>query len=209
MQSSAPLMSLVCKIQGYQDLNTVMFKLNKAYEKFNPNLITIRADVERDLESRRMRQRQDEAYQQSLQRDRAKKIQRQLAKEQARKEAELQQLKQQWLKWRKSTLLPESSNRSQTARIAMRLPNGQRIQFKFNKDCKIEEIYAYIECNYLNNVVIDYEDEIVKPIGFEYDYEFKIYSILPRQEIPVDYDTRIGDSELLSPSGNLIVEMDS
>ncbi|ODV84981.1 hypothetical protein CANARDRAFT_28713 [[Candida] arabinofermentans NRRL YB-2248] len=215
VQQSAPLLSIFCKIQGLGSTKTpeaniqrVMSKLQRAYNKFNPTLVTLRAEYERQNESRNMRRVQDQAYENSLKRDKLRKIEKERQLKEAADRKKLQELEIQWLKWRKSVLLPEAIETGTFARVAIRLPNGTRIQHKFPKTASIEEIYAFVECECLGkDIEIDNDDMIQRPIGYVHEYKFNINSVYPRETLQVDSDTLIETNGLVYPNGNLIVEM--
>jgi FAS-associated factor 2 len=150
--------------------------------------------------SRVIREQQDQAYQASLQRD------RQIA-EQRRQEILLAENKEQYLKWRLSTLLPEvdSTLKGNYARIAVRLANGEKISRRFDKDAKLEEIYAFTELyqkGLLNNPIQNVE----RPSDFVYPYGFRLISPMPRAEIAPSLDISVKDESSIWPNGNLIVE---
>ncbi|QPG75275.1 hypothetical protein FOA43_002626 [Brettanomyces nanus] len=197
MQQSAPILSLVCKIQGDLNVDEVIARMRRAYDKFNPTVANLRAEYERHSQARLMRKLQDQAYEKSLQRDK----ERRLEKERQDKQ---EQLEKQWRRWRKSMLRPEMDLLGEYARVAIRLPDGGRKQFKFDKHCKLEELYAYVEC--MHEQLTDGE-VVAKPEGFQYKYTFKIVSVMPRKEVEPDETTELKDCTAVYPSGNLIVEM--
>ena len=200
-RTSAPVLSLVCKIQGYTPLEEVVSRMNKAYNKFNPNVTTLRAEYERQSQARLMKELQDQAYQKSLQRDRERRIEHE-----NKHKAEL--LKKKWIRWRRSVLKPEVTEAGQFARVAIRLPDGTRVQRKFGKQCSPEEIYAYVECNYISREEADNEGEanLTKPDGYTFKYPFKIVTVMPRNEILVDETAPIESCEAIYPSCSLVVE---
>ncbi|KAH3661744.1 hypothetical protein OGAPHI_005922 [Ogataea philodendri] len=207
IQQSSPVLSMVCKIQGPTPVEKVISKFQKSYSKFNPTLQTLRAEFERLEHDRNTRQLQDQAYENSLQRDRLRRLAEAREQRAHQEQLQLAALKTQWLKWRKSTLLPEP--RSGGARTAIRLPNGSRLRRNFDKTAKIEEIYAFVECCQLNDVEINDSDSLERPIGYEHRYEFQIYTVYPREVVSVDDDVAIADSQQVFPDGNLIVELNN
>lgn len=199
VQNSAPVVSLVCKVQGYNSCDEVLARMTRAYNKFNPTVATLRAEYERTAQARAMRDMQDQAYQKSLQRDREKKLAKQA-------EQELRHNSKKWRAWRRAQLRPEENSTGEYARVAIRFPDGHRTQFKFNKHCKIEELYAYIECECLHSNE-EAPSAPSKPDNFTYKYPFKVVSVMPRSEVEPDETTQFKQSSLLYPSGNLVVEM--
>lgn len=200
-RTSAPILSLVCKIQGYTPLEEVLSRMNKAYNKFNPKVTILRAEYERQSQARLMKELQDQAYEKSLKRDRERRIARE-----NKQKAEI--LKKQWIRWRRSVLKSEITESGQYARIAIRLPDGTRIQHRFGKQYPLEEIYAFVECNYISKQDTSGSSEAAcaKPQDYNFKYPFKIVTIMPRREIPADETASIESYDTIYPSGNLVVE---
>ncbi|VEU20665.1 DEKNAAC101555 [Brettanomyces naardenensis] len=205
IQQSAPVLSLVCKIQGSSSVDEVIGRMNRAYEKFNPTVASLRADYEKQYQSRLMRKLQDNAYDKSLRRDKERRLQRERKRKEEEEKVIREKKRKQWIRWRGSILKPEATERGQFARVAIRMPDGHREQFKFDKECSLEELYGYVE-NKLEGKDIG-EGEVSKPEGYEFAYPFKIVSVMPRTEIPVDESTKMEEYNLVYPSGNVIVEL--
>jgi FAS-associated factor 2 len=198
--STAPALTCVSRVQGLVSPNNLIEKFSGQIERLEPSLISIREERQQQELSRVIREQQDQAYQASLQRD------RQIA-EQRRQEILLAENKEQYLKWRLSTLLPEvdSTLKGNYARIAVRLANGEKISRRFDKDAKLEEIYAFTELyqkGLLNNPIQNVE----RPSDFVYPYGFRLISPMPRAEIAPSLDISVKDESSIWPNGNLIVE---
>lgn len=195
MQQSAPVLSLVAKLQGYKSLNATLNKLDRAYKKYNPTVNQLKLNMS-SLHGA-VRSLQGDAYDNSLRRNQQQRFERQQNQE---------ALRDQWLKWRKSTLAPECNERGEYSRIAIKLPDGSRVQLKVNKTCSLEEIYALVECNLLQQIQIDESTTYEQPENYVHEYDFDIYSLVPRQLLPRDRSTIISENPLVYPNGNLIVE---
>ncbi|CCH42284.1 UBX domain-containing protein 2 [Wickerhamomyces ciferrii] len=201
--TSAPTLNVVAKVQGFVPTDKLVDKLSSQIERLEPTLVTIRAERQQEELARVIREQQDQAYQTSLQRDRQKQ-------EEKRQKRLLAQNKEQWLKWRLSTLKPEveSSKKNEYARIAIRLSNGERLMRRFDKNLPIEEIYAYVELKEkgLLDGLISGGTNISKPEGFVYKFDFNLISPMPRAELSPSLDVLIKDEPVVWPNGNLIVE---
>ncbi|CDK26174.1 unnamed protein product [Kuraishia capsulata CBS 1993] len=197
--TSAPVLSLVSKVQGYQDVYKVITKFSKAYDKYNPTLITLRHDHEQIEQDRQVRRAQDEAFERSLNVDRERTRQHQL-RQQRERDREL------YLKWRTLSMKPEpdTSAKGTYARVAIRLPDGSRTSRRFNKDISVEEIYAFAEASSTGIISLEIPPDVEKPEGYEHEYSFRLIQVMPRMEVSCD-DTRIEDS-VVWPNGNLIME---
>ncbi|ODQ47603.1 hypothetical protein PICMEDRAFT_21317, partial [Pichia membranifaciens NRRL Y-2026] len=195
MQQSAPVLSLVAKIQGYKSLNATLNKLDRAYKKYNHTVNQLKLNSS-SLHGA-VRNLQGEAYANSLRRSQHQRQERQQNQE---------ALRIQWLKWRKSTLVPECNERGEYSRIAIKLPDSSRVQIKVKKTCSLEEIYALVECTFLQQVEIDDSVVYEQPANYRHEYKFDIYSLVPRQMLPRDTTSVISENPLVYPNGNLIVE---
>lgn len=198
--TSARSLTVVSRIQGLASSNQLIEKFSNQIERYEPSLISIRAERQQQQLSRVIRQQQDQAYQASLQRDR-------LISEQRQQERQLEENKNLYLKWRLSSLLPEveTNLKGEFARVAIRFSNGERISRRFNKNANLEEIYAYAEL-YRKGLLDNSIENADKPENFIYPYNFKLISPIPRAEISPSLDDLIKDEPSIWPNGNLIVE---
>ena len=200
--TSAPTLSVVCKVQGNISADKLVDKLSSQVERLEPTLISIRTERQQNELSRVIREQQDQAYQASLQRDR-------MIAEQRRQEQQREQNEQQWLRWRATQLLPEVpiEQKGQYARIAIKLTNGERISRRFPRDSPLEEIYAFVQCHSRGLIGQDVSSSVSKPQGFTYIYPFKLITPMPRSELQSSTTIHIKDEPTVWPNGNLIMEM--
>lgn len=198
--TSAPTLNVIVKVQGLITPDKLIDKLSSQIERLEPTLVTIRAERQQEELSRVIREQQDQAYQASLQRDRQRQ-------EERRQQRILEQNKEQWLKWRASTLRPEvdASEKGEYSRIAIRLSNGERVLRRFAKDVTVEEIYAFVELSE-KGALDPPRGNVSRPENFTYPYAFTLISPMPRVELAPSSDILIRDEPAIWPSGNLIVE---
>lgn len=191
MQQSAPVISLVSKIQGYKKLNTVLHKFDRAFQKYNPMLENLRTEL-----TPVFRTVEDDALTNSIRRN-----QQQIS--------DNRQLEKQWLQWRKSKIQPVSPDSEQNVSIAIRFPDMSRKIIKVNKDCSLEEVYAIVACNLIENIEIDNEsyDDYEEPLNFNYRYKFDLSTVLPCEVLQPSTELLIRDNSLICPTGNLIISM--
>ncbi len=197
--TSPPALSVILKTQGLIPVDKLVDKLSSQIERLEPTLVTIRAERQQEELARVIREQQDQAYQLSLQRDRQRE-------EERREERLLQEITDQWLKWRAFTLKPEvdASKKGEYARIAIRLSTGERVLRRFAKDVAIEEIYAFVELS--EKGLLNSGENVPKPEGFIYPYLFRLISPMPRAQLFPSRKTLIKDEPIVWPNGNLIVE---
>ncbi|KAI0162253.1 UBX domain-containing protein [Xylariaceae sp. FL1272] len=223
-------MSIVKRLAGPLSSATYLAELQTAINKYSPDIAGVRAERTAQEVSRNLRTEQDSAYERSLARDRERVRQRKEAesaaaaavkKEKEDKEAaeRLENKKQQWRRWRATTVKPEpetTADPKDVVRLALMLPSG-RVVRKFDKGTTVEELYAFVECydilttnSELNGGEVnektegDIELPAEKPDEYTHLYAFRIASPLPREVFQPDDTETLG--KRIGRSGNLIVE---
>ncbi|KAH8648386.1 hypothetical protein BX600DRAFT_389021 [Xylariales sp. PMI_506] len=212
-------MSIVKRLVGPVSAATYLAELQTAINKYSPDLATARAERSAQEVARNMRAEQDNAYERSLARDRERARQRREAEaaareaeQRAREEAALAEKRaaqrQQWRRWRASTIPsePDTDTTSGVVRLALKLPEDSgavRIVRKFAASTTMEELYAFVECFDLLSLSQGGAAGEA-PDGYEHDYRFRIVGLMPRVVYEPDAATTLG--EKIGRSGNLIVE---
>ncbi|KAI0395201.1 UBX domain-containing protein [Xylariaceae sp. FL0594] len=223
-------MSIVKRLAGPLSPSTYLAEIRTAINKYAPDLAGVRAERTAHEVTRNLRTEQDDAYERSLARDRERARQKKeaeaaaaAAEKKAQEEAEaaerLIRQKQQWRRWRATTIKPEpesTANPKEIVRLALLLPTAGRIVRRFTADTTVEELYAFVECYDIltTNPELNGEDEkrgftdddlpAEKPEGYAHVYGFRIASPLPRVVYEPSESATIG--ERIGRSGNLIVE---
>lgn len=230
--SLALVMKTLITIQGETDPMKFISTIEEKMEAHTPVITSLNIEKQRSEDEKRLRQCQDDAYQQSLAIDRerervAREEAQRVAEQKAREHAECeerqraaetkQQLKeakkqqeQIWRKWKASQIKPEfDSATEKAARISIRMPSGERIVRKFSGNQTIDDIYAFVECYDLikDGTVVPEPSESPSP-DYVHEYTFQLASTLPRQVIPADVGIKISDNKMLWPSASLVVEVD-
>ncbi|KAI1378922.1 hypothetical protein F4677DRAFT_352715 [Hypoxylon crocopeplum] len=210
-------MSIVKRLAGPLSPSTYLAELQTAINKYAPDLAGVRAERQAHEVARNLRTEQDSAYERSLARDRERARQRReaeeaaaLAEKRAREQAEAAErraaLRQQWRRWRATTIAPEpeaAASSKDVVRLALKMPDG-RVVRKFAAATTMEELYAFVECyEFLNDDVVE-EKAPQKPDGYEHEYKFRIAAPLPRVVYEPDRVATLGST--IGRSGNLIVE---
>eukprot|EP01023_Acetabularia_acetabulum_P030112 TRINITY_DN2835_c0_g1_i6.p1 TRINITY_DN2835_c0_g1~~TRINITY_DN2835_c0_g1_i6.p1 ORF type:complete len:273 (-),score=52.00 TRINITY_DN2835_c0_g1_i6:259-1077(-) len=166
-EEDAERLTLVTQIQGLVSADVLLESLGQGVDNFEPRLVAERAEQQEREFSRKLRDEQDEAYQESLRMDREKEEkanqirqeqQEQLKKQQQeeetkRLELERQQLKEQEFqnriqmrKQQKGASLPEEPavGTPSTTLIRIRLPDGSNQQRRFNDQDKVSVVYDFV-----------------------------------------------------------------
>lgn len=210
-------MGIVKRLVGPMTPATYVAGIQTAIAKHAPDLNGVRAERAAQEIARNLRSQQDSAYERSLALDRERARQKReaaaaaaAAEKRAREEAEaaarLEALRQQWRKWRATTIAPEPDAGAKDAvRLALNMPASSgagRVIRRFSSGTTLEELYAFVECYDLLQEESQAE-KASKPEGYEHKYAFHIASVMPRETFEPN-DATIGDK--MGRGGSLVVE---
>lgn len=211
-------MGVIKRIAGPISPDAYVSYIQKAMEKYAPELDCVRAERAAQAVARNLRSEQDSAYERSLARDRERARQRKeaaaaaaAAEQRAREEAEaaerMARLREQWRKWRVTTIAPEpDTSVKDSVRLALTMPvssGGDRVIRRFDRETSLEDLYAFVECyEFLKDG--ESTEEVAKPEDYEHRYLFQISSVMPRETFAPDTTITIG--EKVGRGGSLIVE---
>ncbi|EAZ63256.2 secretion lowering protein [Scheffersomyces stipitis CBS 6054] len=207
----------------------VLKNTGKLLEKYDPQLISSRFDQQEIEFARLIKQQQDDAYLQSLELDKQKKLQKE-------KEAQTKLDEQNTLALQKYFLLflfssdyrAEITGGADRSRIAIKLPDGRRIVEAFNKSISVSELYLYIEVKLFIDKLIDEDGELnneddlkdsihtimedltidsfSREMYFEkYSFKFEVIQPYPKKVVTVG-DEAIEKVPELKSGANLLVE---
>ncbi|KAA8894627.1 thioredoxin-like protein [Sphaerosporella brunnea] len=197
--TSSQGMSVVARIVGTVTPAQFTAKLQTAINTHTPALDRIRATRAAQEADRAIRDQSQRAYDASLQRDRARKEAEEAARRAAALVAETAAKREQWRRWRASTIPAEPPADGAVARLSIRTIAGDRVVRRFARETPMEVVYAFVD-----SLGIDADDVGgEKPQAYQHQYGFRLVSVMPREEFLPDATT-VG--EVLWPSGNLIVE---
>lgn len=206
---SAPKISLILKIQGGigpdQDADTLILnKFIKRMVKYDTELISIRNELREKYMSEVMRRQQDMDFQRSLLRDKRKK-----------EEKANRKLTEQYLQWRLTYFLSlmADADRTNKAKVALKLVDGSRITFYFHKEAPISDIFEFVELHsrgMLQGDVAPVSDSEARVLfkDFSMPYRFRLVSAVPPRQVLNDLDrsAKIMHIDYVYPSGLLMVE---
>ncbi|EEP82195.1 conserved hypothetical protein [Uncinocarpus reesii 1704] len=218
---SSTAMSIIARIPGLTSPSAFLEKVRTAVNQSKAPLDRVRSSRAEQQATRTLREQQDSAYERSLAIDRERARQRREAEaEKARLEREEQERQaaaekfarslEQWRQWRAQSIPAEPpATDTESIRISIRLPSGERVIRRFPGNSNIEELYAFVECYEV--LKAQYEDaassaaEVTEPEGFEHKYGFRLVSPMPR----VVYEVTTGGTvkERVGKGGNLLVEI--
>ncbi|KAI0012042.1 hypothetical protein F4779DRAFT_570173 [Xylariaceae sp. FL0662B] len=215
-------MSIVKRLVGPLSSSTYLAEIQTAINKYAPDLAGVRAERAAHEVARNLRTEQDSAYERSLARDRERARQRKeaeaaaaAAEKRAQEEAEAAERRaaqrEQWRRWRATTIAPEpdaGSAAKDIVRLALKMPEGSstngRVVRRFAAATTMEELYAFVECCDLLDADADVDEKTERPDAYEHEYRFRIVAPLPRVVYEPDAAATVG--ERIGRSGNLIVE---
>jgi FAS-associated factor 2 len=215
-------MGIIKRIAGPMPPSRYLASLTSAMDKYKPDLEGVRAERVANDFAHNLRAEQDAAYERSLARDRERARQRREAEEAAaaeerriREEEEaaerLEQKRQQWRKWRATTVRPEpNASVKDSVRLALNMPEGfggGRVVRKFSKETTLEELYAFVECYTILSAESsgdDDDEKVAPPEDYTHKYDFRIALVMPRETLTPDATVTL--AEKIGRGGNLIVE---
>lgn len=206
---------IIGRLAGVMTPQAYLTGIQEAVTKFKPQLEALQAERTAQASERNLRSDQDSAYERSLAQDRARAEQRRRAEAEAAaaaqqaaeteaKKRELERKIAQWRRWRVKSIRPEpGTEEKEVVRIGLRLPgSAERITRRFHADSRIEELYAFVECQ--DVLKEEGGQETQKPEAFEMEFGFRLVSPMPRQVyLPEEEGTIL---QKIGRSGNLIVE---
>lgn len=179
--------------------------LESILKKEYPRLLQLRQQKQNIEVERIIREQQDARFNESLRRDQERSRQEEEATNRRRHEEQQQELRKQWLLWRKKYLRVEAPAGHDSSKIAVRMPDGNRIVRKFDATLPIEEIYAFVEL--YNEDLLSSEDDYFQndpPANYDHIYKFKLVVPVPRKEL--DQSKTIGEEAAIYPTGNIVIE---
>ncbi|KAK1781301.1 hypothetical protein QBC45DRAFT_405784 [Copromyces sp. CBS 386.78] len=217
-------MGIVKRIAGPVSPSVFIAGIRGAIEKYAPDLDSVRAERAAQDMTRNLRSEQDSAYERSLAIDRERARQKREAaaaaaeaERRAREEAEAaerkEKLRQQWRRWRATTIAPEPDVSVKDAvRLALNMSQSSgrgRVTRRFAPDASLEDVYAFVECYdllYPENEEErgDVEETAGKPDDYEHKYAFRIASVMPREVFEPTVSVTI--AQKMGRGGNLIME---
>lgn len=138
-------------------IKKVIKNLHKLMDNFNPQLITQRIDKQEIEVSRLLKQQQDDAYTESLEKDRLKRLQKE-------NELRIKQDLERQVKWRENFLFSLIQNKwfetlnandSPKIKVSIKLPNGKRIIEIILTSITTNQLHLYIELKIFINDLIN------------------------------------------------------
>lgn len=184
-------MTLVSRIEGPIPAGELMLQLSNLYNEHEHDLVSARHDREVRSQNQLIRQQQDEAYLESLQKDREKQRKKQ-EEERLKREAEELELKRKEEELqrerdtanRRVTLRkqleeqpqPDASN-PLAIKLLIKLPSGRRYERIFLKTDPLSELYKFVFSN----------EECPK--------NFEIETNFPRKVVPCTEETQMSIQE--------------
>jgi len=175
----------------------------------------------RDQE-RQMRSEQDRAYEEAGRKDieRIKAKQEKLESERKAKEQEKKteqektkqsKMAEQWRAWARKELIPlepTSLTSSATARLSVKLPDGQRLIRKFPKEATLLQVYAWVECEaYPASTKADDMISATKPSNHQHSFEFQMSTLFPKKVLSKqELDKTLEQVGGLVPDASVVVE---
>lgn len=188
-----------------------MFRhLSKCLTNYNPQLVTKKYDKQEIELSRLIKEKQDEAYLESLLQDKVKKQEKERKLQEELSSKNLQLLKNgylahlansQWFQKRVEDIAPAN-----LVRVSIKLPNGKRVIQKFDKTAPLKEIHLFVELQLFEQPE-DVEEVNMEPHEYyeKFGFGFELFKPLPKVTLPSSMQTIEEFGELRS-GDNILVE---
>ena len=212
-------MGTVKRLVGPMSGSAYAAEIRTAMSKYAPDLEAVRSERDAQAVARNLRTEQDSAYERSLARDRERARQKKeaeaaaaAAEKKALEEAaaaELrQQKRQQWRRWRATSIPAEPvAGAKDIVRLALKMPEsmgGERIRRSFAGDSTVDDLYAFVECYDVARDGSGVDEKASRPDDYEHEYRFRIASPMPREVYEPSKTATL--LEKIGRSGNLIIE---
>ncbi|QBM86597.1 UBX domain-containing protein 2 [Metschnikowia aff. pulcherrima] len=168
--------------------------LSRNLNDYNPQLVTKRFDKQEIELSRIMKDKQDEAYLESLESDKVKKVEKEIKRREDELQKKLKDLRKGFIKHLVETHYFDSQIQgllaSDLVRISIKLPDGRRIVQKFAKSSTMCEIYLFVETQ-LQDESDDTEPAQMSVAEFleKYDFSFELFKPVPKCSLPSTGET--------------------
>lgn len=190
----------------------IVKNLAKSLETYNPQLVSRRFDKQEIEVSRMLKDQQDSAYLESLERDKFKKF----AKEKKEKDAQELQAR---IETRNAFLgriissdwfASVNGNASLTTRVAFKLPDGRRIIEVILKELSVNDVYLLIELKLFAAEKKDLQLDPSPTISHEdyyaqFPFRFELIQPFPKKVLAATSAT-VGEVAELRSGANLLVE---
>lgn len=214
MASMSVIYKADCSLEDGQSLAAIIGKLAKILSRhlsdYNPQLITKRLDKQEIELSRLIKEKQDEAYLESLESDKVKKIE----KEKEQKKKELQETLAVMRSGFVSHLISSEYfqnllavvDQKDVVRVAIKLPDGKRIVQKFPKSLRMAEVYLFVETQIQSGELTSGGSELsVEDFVEKFDFSFDLFKPHPRTLLSSTLAT-IEESGELRSGDNILFE---
>ncbi|CDK27748.1 unnamed protein product [Kuraishia capsulata CBS 1993] len=225
-----PLMSTIARFQSFKGLDDprkLTKKLGKVMDNFEPQLVAQRYDKQEAELSRLIRQQQDEAYEQSLLKDKQRTQEKRQKEEFERQELLRLQQRDIYFKLGAIKLLERTDSdwvKGEYTRLQIRNNEGLRVLQNFAKDETLYDVYKFVSTKmYISQAMAEEgfkdEQELINKFeeelslldvtvvdGYEHQFEFELISPLPKYNLKPDKSTKVAEVKAIWPNGNILVE---
>ncbi|EEB06543.1 UBA/UAS domain-containing protein Ucp10 [Schizosaccharomyces japonicus yFS275] len=207
---------VTASMSGVLSAESLMTTITNAFVRYLPPLERLHNSLAEQNAARELRAEQDRAYNESLAADRKRQTQarlqreRELAMQRQKRETEAKDrafrsyIRSQWIE-------PATPSASDTARISIRLPDGNRVIRVFSKSALIRELYDYADAYYYKETdaqaSVDEDEEYLRNFNvktYPYEHSCRVYTLMPR--VLLDPSTVIESNKYIYPNGNVVVE---
>lgn len=193
-----------------QGISRIFRNINKCLTNYNPQLVTKKYDKQEIELSRLIKEKQDEAYLESLLQDKVKKQEKERKHQEEISNRNTQILRNSlltylaesnWFQKRVENVTPKD-----LARVSIKLPDGKRIIQKFLRSAPLNEIYLFVELQIFEKPDdVEAKEMDVMEYYEKFSFGFELFKPLPKLTLPSSMQSIEEFGELRS-GDNILVE---
>ncbi|PSK41423.1 hypothetical protein C7M61_001105 [Candidozyma pseudohaemuli] len=195
-----------------QVVNKVLRSLKKSVNHFNPQLVSKRYDKQEMELSRLLKEKQDEAYLESLAQDREKKQEKQRKEAEESLKKELEQMRKNFIQTLVEKAWFEEQAQEATPkdliRVSFKIPDGRRVIQKFPKSMPVVALYLFVETQLSQreeNEAYEESELTIEEFCEKFDFNFELFKPFPKVNLPCEQQT-IEEFNGLKLGDNIMVE---
>lgn len=198
--------------ENQQLVDKVIRNLKKSVTHYNPQLVSKRYDKQEMELSRLLKEKQDEAYLESLAQDREKKQEKQRKQEEEQLKKELEEIrtrfihtliKSNWFEEQIKSIAPK-----ELVRVSLKIPDGRRVIQKFPKAVPVVALYLFVETQLFQQPEegeVEESELTIEEFCKQFDFNFELFKPFPKAVLPCSQQT-IEEYNELKLGDNIMVE---
>lgn len=191
-------------------VSKVTRNLHKCTGDYNPQLVTKRFDKQEIEMSRLIKEKQDEAYLESLHHDKIKKIEKEKKLQAHETSKKLESMKNGYLQHLiSSNYFEEQVNGTDAAgcvRVSIKMPDGKRAIQKFSKAASLAELHLFVQTQLFEATeAVEAVEMSVAEYVDKFAFPFEMFKPFPKETLPATLES-LEEFGRLKSGDNILVE---